>query len=688
MMYARMQPMGKRLADISVPKSRLLALDGIRGFAALSVVISHIGFNTRAVIDSPIVLYVFRIFSAGPTAVQLFFVLSGFLMAYLYPTVADPFKFWQKRYLRIMPVFAVVVVGLWLSKVYLFSASPWVGLGVLLATAVTAHLIWLLVARLQKKWPNIGHILFLAYCIFKLSWLGISLLTALGPGAQLLATLDVYEKNAFHMLSNLSMTMYWQNDLVVLEGVFWSLVPEVMFYLMYPVVVVPVLTVGRSLKYKWNFVFVASILLLLFQLDTASRGVFSIDGIFISRASGFVMGIVLGSLYRTKNHVWQKAASLLAKPYLGIPLLLLFAVTMALEWPDRYHQIRHFVMFHYFGLSVLFSLVIAAALVQGSLIQRIFEKKLFVFMGMISYSLYLTHSFVMEKMDASSMVSGLQSQLSSPAFAVARSLVLLASSVIIATLLYYLVEALYFRKWPTTTVSSSIHAFFSTLCSKLGTKQFLYGGAAFISLTMLLFSAGDSVPSLLLSTHSLTKNTPLSIIQVTGSKPQKFTFVAEHPQLSAIQLAMDYAQDPNVPRDESVGPVELHFTLTDDASNEIVHSIRHPQELAGEPLFPFGFPTQAESKEKTYSVELRLEKVGETDEVILYPQTGLIAQYTTDQEPISARKIGGLAANRVLFGLRQWPTITGIALVGFAVLRLGSKSKSKNHADTIIASKQ
>lgn len=92
---------------MSSPEQRLIALDGLRGLAALIVVVSHFSNRTEA--------FGFLLGKgAGQLGVLLFFVLSGFLMGWLYReqpfTRENVMGFAQRRFARIAPLFVAVLV--------------------------------------------------------------------------------------------------------------------------------------------------------------------------------------------------------------------------------------------------------------------------------------------------------------------------------------------------------------------------------------------------------------------------------------------------------------------------------------------------------------------------------------------------------------------------------------------------
>lgn len=101
---------------MSLPRKRppLEALTGLRFFAALHVVLHHYLITVPAYRQSapPFVL---RLMDAGPAAVTLFFVLSGFLLSYNYLQAdgelrADKREFWAARFARLYPVYFLGIV--------------------------------------------------------------------------------------------------------------------------------------------------------------------------------------------------------------------------------------------------------------------------------------------------------------------------------------------------------------------------------------------------------------------------------------------------------------------------------------------------------------------------------------------------------------------------------------------------
>jgi peptidoglycan/LPS O-acetylase OafA/YrhL len=97
---------GQSVPEGSPYARHLPALDGVRGFAVLGVACSHLFPGSP---HSPLEAVVHNAFAFGATGVDLFFVLSGFLITgILYDSLPGPGffrKFYARRALRIFPLY-------------------------------------------------------------------------------------------------------------------------------------------------------------------------------------------------------------------------------------------------------------------------------------------------------------------------------------------------------------------------------------------------------------------------------------------------------------------------------------------------------------------------------------------------------------------------------------------------------
>lgn len=119
-MHNTIKPRGKVLTNIQV----------LRAFAALNVVFFHIIFNAK-IYGHPIVFFKF-LDGWGSSGVDLFFVISGFVMIYIqHLKQKSPFEFFRDRVFRIVPTYwlfsifiaILLIVAPSVFKEMVFSAS-------------------------------------------------------------------------------------------------------------------------------------------------------------------------------------------------------------------------------------------------------------------------------------------------------------------------------------------------------------------------------------------------------------------------------------------------------------------------------------------------------------------------------------------------------------------------------------
>lgn len=320
-----------RLVNPSKPQLR--ALTGLRFLAALHVVLMH-----RAVqyLDwAP--EWTRNVVAAGYTGVSLFFVLSGFVLAYTYLEPGDTQRmerrtFWAARLARVYPVYLVSLVVALPSFAGLILGSN----GSLLGPETSPTKIALTTLTLTQAW----------------SW-----------------------------------TTVWQWN-----SPGWSLSAEAFFYFAFPFLVPPLLRCVRgrllwAIGVLWLLALLPPVLYLLSQGNggiAASRAptLMSIKFNPVLRIPEFVMGVVLGKLFLERAAAqptvhwggWISEAA-------GGVILALLAASPSLS----------FIVLHNGLLAPAFGLLIFGLASGRGPLAWILSRPGLVLLGEASYALYLLH---------------------------------------------------------------------------------------------------------------------------------------------------------------------------------------------------------------------------------------------------------------------------------------------------------
>lgn len=297
---------------------RVKELDGIRGIAIFLVIIWHYIYCQ---VSSNIVNAkggsVLELLALTWSGVDLFFVLSGFLIVGILLDTKDSntyfSTFYFRRGLRILPLYAVMLFGFIVLPNYI--SNDW------------------LFAQTLPLW---------SYFTFTQNFF----MHGFGFGPNWLA-------------------------------ITWSLAVEEQFYLL-----IPLMVWGLSRKrlvYAFLFlIFMAPLFRLIFNLLGAY--VFS-----FARADSILMGGLLAIIYRT-----PKIKAILDENYnllLGLFFVFLFgAGILTLDLPEIGNAFVHF------WLAILYSLFISiCTLRSGKVIDIFISNRLFIWMGLRSYGIYLFH---------------------------------------------------------------------------------------------------------------------------------------------------------------------------------------------------------------------------------------------------------------------------------------------------------
>ncbi len=417
-------------------EKRLRALDGLRGVAVLLVFFEHTnnagltrGFGQYL----PSQIYN-SIFINGATGVSLFFILSGFLMAFLYQRPSSWHAFLQKRYTRIFPLFIAVTLGIYIG--YLVTNIWWLKLLIVLSTATLIHFLWVYKG---KKLPDKSKTwIFFSFFILQIL-IGIIGLLILNNFTKLSGSL----LSTYSWISNTTLTYFISDPNQAFDSVYWSLAAEVLFYIIYPIICVPVILYLSPKSRLIKILFIISLIPLFFGASRMLGRSPNINAIRPVYFFYFVGGMSMGYLY---NKYYSKLANL--KPshikvasIIGILTIVGYFAFMQIppQWINFY--IRQLVV------TLPFVIILGVLLIPDTVIGRVFSSRAIVFIGTISYSLYLTHNWIIF------LIVRTMGKSQSILLDILAIATILCVCILIASAMYWLLEKPYFQKQKAKSIS-------------------------------------------------------------------------------------------------------------------------------------------------------------------------------------------------------------------------------------------
>ena len=309
-------------------------MDGIRGFAALTVVVFHaqsyapLG-ESSGIWDGclhPLIRY-------GWAGVDLFFVLSGFLITGILLRARekpDYFRnFYIRRCLRIFPIYYV-------SLILVLGVLP-------LLTVYPGS------AELPGNWP--WYFLYLQNWAVGFGWIDVG-------GSEIL-------------------------------GHFWSLAIEEQFYLVWPLLV---WKLREKTLTKLSIAVIALAPILRLVLLLGGWGTFEVYSNTLARADGLLAGSLVAIALR--NQVWRIRMERIAVPALwvgGIGLVLVYAWLGSVTFTNK----KVLLLMLPLNLLLAAAVVFLGATRPASPPSRFFSARILRWFGKYSYALYIFHVPIM-----------------------------------------------------------------------------------------------------------------------------------------------------------------------------------------------------------------------------------------------------------------------------------------------------
>jgi len=299
------------------------SLTGLRFLAAMAVVLCHFTETGLVQVDS----WVFNALDGGRTAVSLFFVLSGFVLAYNYRELAGRVPRWNFYVARLARIYPVVLLGIAIGAIGVGYAS----------TRPNLLLSW-----------------------FALESADLRLLASLG--AQLTMTIGWFPFAALNQPWN---------------GPAWSITCEVFFYALFPLLIIwfrrwsrPTVAVAALTVWVAQGLWIAA----LTHFVPANRGGFLIAQFPLTHLAEFVLGIAAWRLW-SGNPIDRRTRGIaLAGTMAALVTMALWAPISPAYWP----------------MTPLFALLVVLLAARGKA-RSWLALPVMLLLGEASYSLYLLH---------------------------------------------------------------------------------------------------------------------------------------------------------------------------------------------------------------------------------------------------------------------------------------------------------
>lgn len=312
-------------------ENRIKELDGIRGVAVLLVMLFHILKRASYLTAQPALLAIDEFFQIGWIGVDLFFVLSGYLItSILLKTRERPdyFKnFYARRMLRIFPLY-------YLTILVLFPILPLIDPTLGPST--------------QADWPF--------FLLYVQNWLYVI-----------------------------------PKELAYAVGITWSLAIEEQFYLVWPLIVRVISPKGLA---QLTVFLLELVLLARLGLSWVARDLINLQDVFYYGSFFRVDGLLFGALLAQamQSQYWRKQVQTWAWP-IGRTSLLAVIVLFMYGPSEASFQNYPLMTVGYTILAIFFASLLAMNLTlpETSLLRRTFRSPALLFFGKYSYALYLFH---------------------------------------------------------------------------------------------------------------------------------------------------------------------------------------------------------------------------------------------------------------------------------------------------------
>jgi peptidoglycan/LPS O-acetylase OafA/YrhL len=582
------------MTDLNIDKNkRLTQLDGLRGLAILLVFFTHARLGPLFEINSPIIkTFLSVLTSNGGIGVSILFLLSGYLMMSLYPIVPSAMAFWQKRYTRIFPAFLTMTVALAVVR-FLWKDIPW-WLILMIAFSVIrlGGYIWEKVRKSSKR-LEIGQALFKFFIFAQLAIaIGYVVFQKLIPPAVFMQLWPEWTRVFITWLVNATMSLPFGNYIGQLDGVYWSVCTEVLFYLLYPRLFLPLFNLIVSKK-SWllNILALISAALFFYGLNLISVNILGLHLLQLHLAIFFVLGMSVSRFEHSA--VGQKLAEKINQtPGLIWSLFSLSAVlTAPLLWKLIVLPAGVDTILWSIPLTIMLFLTLTVRNAWASCLQS----KWLILLGTVSYAIYLTHTLALEIF----VKNG-------PPQTISQTLLTLIISIIVVGLLATIVHIYLERPYLFDKIKATPKLKMQPPKSieKITIFILIIG---YLSLVWISYRVPVSILARI-ENHIVSELPLISPITNQDSLILPFTVTQNNLGMLMVNIKpLSKAESAKLGLDQVGGETLANLRAILRSGDQIINQIDFPMyQIYSARFFTIGLPIQSDSENKTYQLELSI----------------------------------------------------------------------------------
>ncbi len=588
---------------------RLQALDGLRGISSILVLITHLKLDLPQIVDligfTPLRILVRTLMNTGNISVGYFFILCGFLMAYLYENPESYTKFVQKRYFRIFSVFIVAVL-ISFGVISLGFTTVIHLIALLILIPVVVRVIYNTLSLVTQK--RFILIFFIGVIVLQVCIAGSNYLIVYRIGPQQFYSLPSYLYNSFIFLTNATLSFIFSDYIPMLDGGYWSLVTEVMFYLVYPIVAWLILAPIKQLSRRyWIFWYFAS-MTVFYGVSLLFKNLLSFETAHVHFAHFFTVGMMIAVAYKRQFPSLMKLLTFFETAIGQIVSIFMYLIPISLAFwlGNIQHPLTMYLVAY--GLAPFMGLAVISILAQKNILSRIFTMRVPLFFGAISFPLYVIHSPIIHvfwkllRVEQNVNIWGLY------------LLVTVIVSLLSAYYIHRVIESMYFSISAQRKSEQAITRYNKKIPM---VKLLVFASVLVFVMLFVGFQKNFSILTLVRSHNTDT-------LKITNTLSEngmvKGSFRAYEDKLGIIMMRITHVGplDPDRGVQEKKKASTVIFRIRQKGSNIWYHESSHVGwKISSQEAYPFGFPEIQSSRNVWYEFEIVSEGATPSDYVRL-----------------------------------------------------------------------